>query len=336
MLLALAALGLAPVTLAPADHETVTFPSADGLEISADLYRHHDDPKTPFIVLFHQAGMEPGRVPRDRPPASASSASTASRSTQRSGEGVNDVRNETAARAKAKGAKTTYVDALPDMVAALEHAREHHAEGKVLAWGSSYSAALVLLIASEHPELVDGALAFAPGEYFARFDKPATWIADAAARIRCPVFVTSARNEHKAWKAIFAAIPEDAPKTSFLPEAEGNHGSRALWKKFEDSAEYLRARWTRSWSRSGSERSAALNSRFWSGQALRRRFVALLQHDQLSPRARHTTPTKSPRFQEPTRRLCTVRTFDLFSRAERRGEVQSVRRNSVSQAPCGP
>ena len=39
---------------------------------------------------------------------------------------------------------------------------------------------------------------------------------------------------------IHAAIPGDA-KASFLPETRGNHGSRALWARFEDSPAYWEA-----------------------------------------------------------------------------------------------
>ncbi len=50
-----------------------------------------------------------------------------------------------------------------DMIAAIQWARANHAEGKLLLWGSSYSSALALRIAGEHPEEIDGVLAFAPG-----------------------------------------------------------------------------------------------------------------------------------------------------------------------------
>ena len=95
----------------------------------------------------------------------------------------------------------------------------------------------MLRIAGESPDLVDGVLAFAPGEYFERFDKPKDWIATSAKHISVPVFVTSAKEEAESWAAIFEAIPGES-KTRFIPETAGNHGSRALWRKFPDSADY--------------------------------------------------------------------------------------------------
>jgi pimeloyl-ACP methyl ester carboxylesterase len=159
---------------------------------------------------------------------------------QRSGNAVNDVENETAKRATAAGKGTNYSDAMPDLVAALAYAREHFAKGKVIAWGSSYSASLVLKIAGDHPELVDAALAFAPGEYFDKLGKSDTWITESAAKIQVPVFITSARKEAGLWEGIFEAIPSKK-KVSYIPDTEGNHGSRALWEQFDDSEGYWKA-----------------------------------------------------------------------------------------------
>ena len=158
----------------------------------------------------------------------------------RSGGSVNGIDNETAARAKAIGTGTTYVDALPDVEAALRYARVHNAQGPLIAWGSSYSASLVLKVAGDEPELVDGVLAFAPGEYFTKQGRPSDWIQGSAKSIDDPAFITSARNEKKAWFHIFQAIPSK-DKMFYLPSSEGNHGSRALWSQFPDSDGYWEA-----------------------------------------------------------------------------------------------
>jgi len=47
-------------TLISSDFKTITFPSSDGVKITADLYILHTDKNTPFIVLFHQAGFSRG------------------------------------------------------------------------------------------------------------------------------------------------------------------------------------------------------------------------------------------------------------------------------------
>ena len=219
--------------------ETISFPSGDGLEITADVYRPHADPGTPFIVLFHQAGWSRGEYVEIAPRLNELGFNCMAID-QRSGGEVNGVVNETHVRAVKGGMETTYIDAQPDLMAALAHAREHFADGTLIAWGSSYSAALVLKIAGDHPELVDGVASFAPGEYYEAAGKSATWIQDSARTIADPVFITAARDEHPRWEAIFESIPVEE-KVGFVPETDGNHGSRALWTQFEDSPSYWKA-----------------------------------------------------------------------------------------------
>ena len=220
-------------------YKKVSFASEDGLRVTADLYVAHAA-KAPFIVLFHQAGWSRGEY-REIAPRLNKLGFNCMAVDQRAGKGVNGVNNETAARARRSGKSTTYVDALPDMRAALRYVRKHYASGKVLAWGSSYSSALVLVVSAQNPQLVDGTLSFAPGEYFLRFGKSARWIRDSAAKIQKPAFITSARNERKNWSGIVAAIPHKVHRSQYLPSSKGQHGSRALWRKFSDSAGYWNA-----------------------------------------------------------------------------------------------
>ena len=226
-------------TVSAAENETISFPSIDGLQITADTYIEHADKKAPFIVLFHQAHWSRGEYLEIAPKLNQLGFNCMAVDL-RSGKEINGVSNETMLRAKAIGKGTTYVDALPDLEAALKYARNHYAQGKVIAWGSSYSAALVIKIAGDKPDLVDGVLSFAPGEYFKRFGKPGTWVQDSAKKLNIPVFITSARNEKNAWSDIFDAIPSKS-KASYLPDTKGNHGSRALWNRFEDSDGYWKA-----------------------------------------------------------------------------------------------
>lgn len=221
-----------PTSTAP---KTVTFPSEDKLSITADVYMAHAD-TAPFVVLFHQAGWSRGEYQTIAPKLNRMGFNCMAID-QRSGNKVNGVSNETVKRAKKARKGTTYVHALPDMRAALAYARSQYAKGTLIAWGSSYSSSLVLQLAGTHPQLADVTLAFAPGEYFRKYGKSKTWIRDAAKNIKKPVFITSAKSEHKAWSAIFEAI-QSPHKASYLPKTKGNHGSRALWKKFSDSSGY--------------------------------------------------------------------------------------------------
>jgi len=219
--------------------ETITFPSGDGLEITADLYAPHRDKVTPLIVLFHQAGWSRGEYTELAPWLNKMGFNCLAVD-QRSGHEVNDVANATATLAKAEGKGTNYLDARQDMVSALRYARGNLATGLVIAWGSSYSAALVLVVAGTDPDLVDGVLAFSPGEYFSGLGQSEHWVTDAAKGITVPVFITSARSERDKWKPILAAV-KSRQKASFVPNTKGNHGSRALWSKFEDSSGYRKA-----------------------------------------------------------------------------------------------
>ncbi len=221
-----------------ADFKTITFPSLDSLEISADLYMPHEK-TAPYIILFHRAHWSRGEYREIAPKLNALGFNCLAVD-QRSGSEVNDVKNETAARAEVSGKPTTYVDALQDMQAALDFVRKNYAKGKLIIWGSSYSSSLALILAGQNENTVDGVLAFAPGEYFLRLGKPKNWVQIHAKRLDCPVFITSAKKEAPNWKAIFEAIPSDK-KVSFIPETEGIHGSQALWESTADNAAYWKA-----------------------------------------------------------------------------------------------
>ncbi len=215
---------------------TNEFPAPDDLKITADLYLVSEEKQTPLIVLCHQAGWSRGEY-REIAPKLNQLGFNCLAIDQRSGGKVNDVPNETFRAALAAKKATTFIDAEQDIIAAIIWARENHATGKVILWGSSYSSALALRVAGEHPELVDGVLAFAPGEYFARMGKPNDWVTASAKKIKIPTFVTSAKKEAPRWRGIFDAIPAES-KVKFIPNTDGNHGSRALWAQFDDSGEY--------------------------------------------------------------------------------------------------
>ena len=220
-------------------HEEVEFESLDGLKITADVTLSSDDQTKPFIILCHQAGWSRGEY-REIAPQLNKLGFNCMAIDQRSGGSVNKVKNLTAANAKAAQKGQDYVDAEQDIVAAVNYAKKNLSKGKLIIWGSSYSSALVLRIASEHSDEVDGVLSFAPGEYFKSQGKPADWITTSVKNIKCPVFITSAKNEAKNWAGIYEAIPTET-KVKFLPTSKGNHGSRALWEEFSDSPQYWKA-----------------------------------------------------------------------------------------------
>ena len=217
------------------ESKIVTFQSEDSLEISADLYLYYDL-KAPFIIFFHQAGWSRGEYLEIALKLNSMGFNCMAVD-QRSGGSVNSVDNQTYKRAIQANKSTTYLDAFQDMVSALKFVESNYVQGKLIIWGSSYSASLVIKLASEYPEMVDGVLSFAPGEYFSEFGKSKTYITKVADIIECPIFITSAKHEKPNWEKIYQAIPSKS-KHSFLPKTSGNHGSRALWKEFKDSKDY--------------------------------------------------------------------------------------------------
>ncbi len=226
--------GIPSVYASTAIKDTIRFPSEDGLMVTADLYIEKNDKDAPFIILYHQAGWSRGEYAEIAPKLNKLGFNCLAVDL-RSGDKVNGVRNHTASRAMSQNKKTSYEDSLPDMLRAIELVKKQLSTGTVILWGSSYSASLALKIAGDWPDLVDGVMAFAPGEYFKTHTK--TWIQDSATHITIPTFITSARAEKPSWSDIYDAIPSKH-KFSYLPPTPGNHGSRALWTQFPDNDGY--------------------------------------------------------------------------------------------------
>ena len=215
--------------------EKITFKASDGLEITADLYVTNPE-TSPFIILFHQARWSRGEYLEIAPKLNKMGFNCMAID-QRSGGEVNEVINETFQRAEKQGLGTNYIDALVDMNSTIDYVKEkYNKAGNLIIWGSSYSSALVLHIASVRKD-INGALSFAPGEYFEDQGKPKDWLTQGAKNISIPTFITSAKMEKKNWWDIAAQIPEHN-RAYFLPTKLGKHGSSALWSKFADSQEY--------------------------------------------------------------------------------------------------
>lgn len=217
----------------PADaKDTVTFESEDGLGVTADLYAPCPN-SAPFIILFHQAGWSRGEYIEIAPKLNGLDYNCLAVDLRSGGE-INGIVNQTRRRAVNAGKGTDYLDAFADMKASVKYVESEYEDPEIIVWGSSYSASLVIKLAAEYPEMISGVLAFSPGEYF---DKSDTYIQDSAGNIKCPVFITSAADETERWKDIFLAVPSEN-RDSFVPDNKGQHGSRALWSRFKESAEY--------------------------------------------------------------------------------------------------
>jgi len=212
--------------------KTYLIPSEGGIELKAEFYGDECGDK-PLILMFHQAGYSRGAY-REIGPALNELGFCGVAIDQRSGNKVNGVINEAKVQAKKKGLKTDYVSALPDLKATLDYMlKTDYASRGVILVGSSYSASLIFLLASAHPEHVKGLVAFSPGEYFKYEGK---LISDYATNIKCPVFISSARNENDNWEAMYANVTTE--KTYYLPDFKGYHGAKALWSSSEGSEKY--------------------------------------------------------------------------------------------------
>ncbi len=193
----------------------VTLRARDGVSVSGLAYMA-DHPKA-IILLFHQAESSKAEYATIAPRLAAAGF-TALAIDQRSGGSLYGP-NETARRL-AKPA--TFEQAKPDIEAALDWATAQHLP--VVLWGSSYSASLVFEVAADHPQEVSAIMSFSPGEYFDDMRD----VARAAAKVRVPIYVTSAPDPGEVTDArgILAASPSGS-KVQYVPQF-GVHGSSTL------------------------------------------------------------------------------------------------------------
>lgn len=216
LLLAGPLLGL-PLAASGVQAKPVTLTAADGVKVAADFNAATGTPRG-VIVLFHMAGSNKSEYA-----PIAARLQTAGFATlaidQRSGGDAFGAHNATVA---ALGKSTGYAAALPDLEAALAFATVEANTRPVIIVGSSYSAALVFLLAAKQPR-VAGVMAFSPGEYLGGVSVKA-----AAAQVKVPVFVSSAASssEISAAKSILDAS-SSAAKVQYVPTA-GVHGASTL------------------------------------------------------------------------------------------------------------
>ncbi|MBR0552159.1 alpha/beta hydrolase [Stakelama marina] len=200
-----------------AEGDALMLTAADGERVFGTIYRAAQ-PKA-IILLFHQAGSSKEEYATIGPRL-AKAGYSALAIDQRSG-GDMFGGNQTV---QAAGGSTGYLDAIPDLEAALAWAQAQSPRLPIAVWGSSYSSSLVFPLVAAHPQAVKAVLAFSPGEYFD--DK--SMVRKAAAKVDVPVFITSApgAEEVDRAKAIYDALPGDG-NVRYVPQ-QGVHGSSTL------------------------------------------------------------------------------------------------------------
>lgn len=203
--------------------EPVTLTAADGVKVFGD-FQPSSQSRAPLILAFHQADSSSAEY---KPLISRLNQAGFSvlAIDQRSGGDEFGGENKTVA---ALGRSGSYESALQDMEAALAWGKARANGAPVLIWGSSYSAALVFVLAARHPADMQALLAFSPGEYLAKPDAVKT----AAKKVGVPVFIDQARDKEEiaASRSIMAAVatPAGSNKVHFMGRKNSVHGSATL------------------------------------------------------------------------------------------------------------
>jgi len=195
--------------------EPIQLTAANGVKVYGSVYRAAK-PRA-LILLFHQAGSSKDEYATIAPRL-VQAGYSALAIDQRAGDGLYG-KNETA---DALGQKADYLDARPDLQAALDWARQQKLP--IILWGSSYSSSLIFPLAAKDSQGIIALLSFSPGEYF---DSDKHMIATVAAEVRVPVFIASTKGELSDADPIMAALPNTPGNVRFVPD-HGVHGSSTL------------------------------------------------------------------------------------------------------------
>lgn len=209
--------------------KTITFTSADGLEVTADEYIIAEE--FPYILLFHEQQSSRGEF-----------QSIARRLNKfdynclavdlRNGGNSGYISNETAKRCRERRCAKGVYDISLDMEAAIAYAY-NQSNQQVILLGSGANGSLSLKIANEN-KAVKAAIAFSPGEYFI----PNLSIEDTIASLKKPVFITSSLSEVPYVTQLTSGVDEQFV-TLFEPKlGEGGRGTTSLTVDIQNNSEY--------------------------------------------------------------------------------------------------
>ncbi|MGD8412935.1 MAG: alpha/beta hydrolase [Candidatus Latescibacterota bacterium] len=143
-----------------ATHDIVKFRTEDNVWVHADLYTVKKGKREPIVLLFHQAGSNGRAEYAYHIPKLIENGYNVLVVDQRSGGSQFGGENRTVEGESGK--QYSYCEVYPDLEAALEFVEGKGYSGSRFAWGSSYSAALVLRLGMEHPDELAGVLSFSP------------------------------------------------------------------------------------------------------------------------------------------------------------------------------
>jgi dienelactone hydrolase len=209
--------------------KAVYFFSDDSIKVRGDLYLKNN--KLPYIVLCHQEGSNRSEY-YEVAPRLLNLNYNCLAIDLRSGGKSGFVQNETATRALSDNRTIKPLEAVADIIAAINYAQSISNQPVILL-GSSCSASLCLFVAAGNDK-VKAIIALSPGEYF----QPLKNVAEEVRKISQQVFVTTTQAEYPYVKKMLTAIPSDKV-TLFKPQkGKGIRGSGALYSSNESNAEY--------------------------------------------------------------------------------------------------
>lgn len=140
--------------------EEIRFETRDGVSVYGDLYRADATSSAPLILLFHQAGGDARGEYGSLVGRLVDAGYHAMAIDQRVGGDRFGGENRTQSGVGDK--EYGYCEVYPDIEGALRHARALGFSGEIIAWGSSYSAALVFQLAAMNSEDITAIMAFSP------------------------------------------------------------------------------------------------------------------------------------------------------------------------------
>lgn len=224
----LAALLLSSFGLKLNAQKSLSFKSADGLTVYAKLYEAADK-NAKIMLLCHQARSSKSEY-KETAAMFNKLGYTCLAIDQRSGDttGV----NETVIEARKTGMPTSYLDAEADILAAIDFLHSTYKK-KITIVGSSYSASMIIKIASDNSEKIEKLVAFSPGEYFE--DK--NYLQNALVNLNVPLFITGGEGEEKQIIQILSGV-ENKNIMFLKPVKGGRHGAKTLSPGTRSSSVY--------------------------------------------------------------------------------------------------
>jgi len=139
----------------------INLKTSDNINVRGYLFDNKAGKSAATILMFHQGGGDAlGEYLPIVNPLLAKGYNILTIDQRRGGTRFGGI-NKTMA-GLSKGVEYSYSDAYPDLEAALKYVKTNGYTGKIIAWGSSYSAALMFKFSAEHANEIDAALSFSP------------------------------------------------------------------------------------------------------------------------------------------------------------------------------